>query len=173
MAKTLELMMFVPLSESRLKHDFFRRSAESVAQDLLGRILVRTLPNQKQLYGMISEVAAFEGKNERAHKVVNYDPGIIGVSQRYGKFLLDISTNSAQIPSCITIRSIYVPSGEGIVLVQGPGNVTKYLHIDQDFDGASIEQKCLWIAGNQTDKPILSRSTAQQSETCRGIFYFK
>ncbi len=174
MTKTLEqISIEVPSFNLKLRHDFFKRSSGDVARDLLGRILVRTLPNQQQLYGMICEVAAFEGENKRAHKVVNYHPGIIGVSQRYRQHLLDISTNSSKIASCITIRSIYVPSEDGIVLVKGPGNVTKYLHINEDFDSASIEQKCLWIAGNPTNKTVLSRSIAQQSENCKGIFYFK
>ena len=58
-----------PLSRRRLPRSFFARSAVEVAPDLLGRTLVRALPDGSRLAGRIVEVEAYEPGDAASHGI--------------------------------------------------------------------------------------------------------
>lgn len=153
-----------------LKKAFFRKQASTIAQSLLGRVLVRSTPQENSLYGIISETIAFEGENKASNKGILQPAGIYNITNRRGHYVLDITTNKEGISSCVTISGLRTPVGDVI----GPGNVTKYLHIDDLFDGVSIGSKDLWIGGDAIDpEEIMKRNKSNLPPNCKGVFYIK
>ena len=50
----------------RLLRDFFGRNANVVARDLLGKKIVRILPNRSKVEGIITETEAYVGVKDKA-----------------------------------------------------------------------------------------------------------
>ena len=132
----------------RLNYEFFHRECLDVAQDLVGKVLVRQTP-EGQLRLRISETEAYCGEADtacHAHKgrtkrteVLYADAGTIYVYLCYGiHWLLNIVTGEQESSQAVLIRAC--------VDAPGPGKLTKALQITGELNRQSIlTQNALWI----------------------------
>jgi DNA-3-methyladenine glycosylase len=145
-----------PLTES-----FFARDTVEVAQELIGKRLVR-LEGGTRISGVILETEAYRGEEDLAchcragrtpRTEIMYGPaGRAYVYFIYGMYwLLNIVTEGEGKPGAVLIRAI--EPLEGLQLIQerrgnqaranwtnGPGKLTRALSIDGQFNGANICQ---------------------------------
>lgn len=114
---------------------FFERPAPEVAHDLLGRHLVRRLPDGSLRRARIVETEAYEGREDRAshasrgrtprNDVMFGPPGHFYVYFIYGMHhMLNVVTNRVGEPSAVLIR--------GLENVRGPGRLTRTLGITRE-----------------------------------------
>jgi len=131
-----------------LSKRFFRRSAVEVAQNLLGKFLIRRRENRIESY-MITEVEAYDGHKDKAshasrglterNKVMFGEAGHWYVYFTYGMhWMLNIVTGPKGYPAAVLIR--------GVRDVNGPARVTKKLKINGSFNGkVAVKKSGLWI----------------------------
>ena len=164
----------IPKQSTRIYLDFFNRHAEKVAKDLLGRVLVRET-GKNSIYVRLEEIAAYEGEAKSMTKGALEQPGTIGVSTKYGKNLVDISTLGICIPSCVTLIAGTLFDRKGLEKhIDGPGNLAKALDIDRTYDGVPLNFVKIWIGGYPVEpEKILKRKLSKVPENCEGYFYFK
>lgn len=142
-----------------LKPSFFSRSTLAVAQDLLGKFIVRRYPARsidtragkrgKEIALMITEVEAYDGFNDKAshasrgkterNQIMFGPPGYWYVYFTYGMhWMLNIVIGPKDYPAAILIR--------GIDKISGPARITKFLHIDKKLNGKMASKKSgLWF----------------------------
>ena len=147
----------------RLKYEFYHRPCLQVAQDLVGKWLVRRLPSGELLRLRISETEAYCGEADtacHAHKgrtkrteVLYADAGTICIYLCYGMhWLLNVVTGDAEDPQAVLIRAC--------VDAPGPGRLTKRLFITGELNRGSICGDELWIEDDgqatevETDKRV-------------------
>lgn len=160
--------------EDKLPMDFFMQNPDEVAKGILGMEIVRILPNGKEVRGRIQEVAAYRGEEESVSDVAYYGPGIIGVSTKFGKRLIDIGTEYEGRSSCVTLISASFQWGRNRQLVQGPGNLAKALKVDRSYDGTPILCNDLWIDPSTPQvEEIRVRELSNMPENCLGYFYIR
>lgn len=134
----------------RLQTEFFHRDVLEVAPDLVGKVLVRRLPDGQELRLRISETEAYRGEEDtacHAHKgrtprteVLYREAGTIYVYLCYGMhWLLNVVTGEEGEPQAVLIRAC--------VDAEGPGKLTKKLQVNQFFHKQDIaDSTCdLWI----------------------------
>lgn len=125
----------------KLDRAFFDRSCLSVAPELVGKVLVRRLPDAQELRLRISETEAYRGQEDtacHAHKgktarteVLYMESGTIYVYLCYGiHWLLNIVTGPVDFPEAVLIRAC--------VQADGPGKLTRRLEIDKSFNRQNI-----------------------------------
>ena len=168
----------IPHRKTQLSHDFFARPAVDVAQDLLGRVFVVGREGSATLYAQLHEVAAYQGDAKTASEGIKYAPGIVSVSTKYGKHLVDIATGKFGKPSCVTLIAAEIRDGAGSRgFAQGPGNLSRLLEIDSHYNGLPLNsghQSPLWMGGKGIDsEKILKRDLSGVSENCKGYFYIR
>lgn len=126
---------------SVLQREFFTRDALTVAPELVGKTLVRTLPDGTELRAVIVETEAYRGEEDtacHAHKgrtrrteTLYKRGGTVYVYLCYGMhWMLNIVTGEAERPQAVLLRAT---SGEN-----GPGKLTRALGITGDLNGADI-----------------------------------
>ena len=133
---------------ARLGYDFFHRPCLDVANDLVGKVLVRNTPDGPFSL-RISETEAYCGEADtacHAHKgrtkrteVLYMDAGTIYVYLCYGMhWMLNIVTGDQDDPQAVLIRAC--------VDAPGPGRLTKALGITGELNRQHIcNQEQLWI----------------------------
>ena len=132
----------------RLDYDFFHRPCLTVAEALVGKVLVHRLPDGTELRLRISETEAYCGEEDtacHAHKgrtkrteVLYAAAGTIYIYLCYGiHWLLNIVTSDAEDPQAVLIRAC--------VDAYGPGELTKALRITGELNWGSILGDELWI----------------------------
>ncbi|MDX1535871.1 MAG: DNA-3-methyladenine glycosylase [Candidatus Spechtbacterales bacterium] len=140
-----------------LTNDFFNRPTLEVAENLIGKYLIRKLDN-KELAFKITEVEAYDGfedKASHAHKgktprteIMFREAGLWYVYLVYGMhWMLNIVTGPKEYPAAVLIR--------GTEEVSGPGRLTKKLRINKDFNyKMATPETGLWIEdkGDNVDK---------------------
>jgi len=120
---------------------FFDRPTLNVAEELLGKYLVRSVKN-KIIAGIITEVEAYEGfrdKASHAHRGITernkpmFGPaGCWYIYLVYGAhWMLNITTGPKKYPAAILIREIFVPQKNKLLRFNGPGKLTKFLRINK------------------------------------------
>ena len=125
----------------RLGYDFFHRPCLTVAEKLVGKLLVHRLPDGQKLRLRISETEAYCGEDDtacHAHKgrtqrteVLYADAGTIYVYLCYGiHWLLNIVTGEVDQPEAVLIRACEE--------APGPGRLTKALGITGEQNRSSI-----------------------------------
>ncbi len=131
-----------------LSKKFFERSTNIVAQELLGKFLVRKI-GAKEIAVMITETEAYDGPHDKAShahrgRTKRNEPmfgnaGVWYVYLCYGVHeMLNIVTGPRQYPAAVLIRGV-----EG---ANGPGKVTKMLKIGRTFNNKkSVRANGLWI----------------------------
>lgn len=148
----------------RLKQKFFNRKTEIVAQELLGKVLVRKFTSgQKKISGIIVETEAYigpqdlashasRGKTER-NKIMFEDAGLWYVYMIYGFYhCLNIITEKRHHPSAILIRALEpLENTDEMIknrkmekisnLTSGPGKLCQALKIDRKFNYTNLNLK--------------------------------
>ena len=127
---------------------FFERGAPVVAQDLIGKYLVRK-ERGKESASMITEVEAYEGHEDKAShaskgktkrtEVIFGFAGVFYIYLVYGMYeMLNIVTGAKGYPSAVLIR--------GVKKINGPGRLTKNLNISRALHGKKVARESgLWI----------------------------
>jgi DNA-3-methyladenine glycosylase len=131
-----------------LPEEFFDRPTPIVAEELLGKFLVRQVGDMETAV-MITEVEVYDGFADKASHAFRVqtprtagmfsDPGVWYVYLVYGMYeMLNIVTREKNYPAAILIRGV-----EGY---NGPGKLTKALDITRLQNGKRAVQKTkLWI----------------------------
>jgi DNA-3-methyladenine glycosylase len=153
-----------------LKQRFFNRPVLAVAEELLGKFLVRKNGSREIAY-MITEVEAYDGEQDKAchasrgmtlRTAVMYDEaGYWYVYLCYGVHeMLNIVTGPKEYPAAVLIRGV-----EGI---NGPGRVTKMLGIDRTFNAMGVcKESGLWIE----DRGVVVKRKDIKRATRVGVAY--
>ncbi|MCR4890555.1 MAG: DNA-3-methyladenine glycosylase [Ruminococcus sp.] len=133
----------------RLTGEFFARDALEVAPDLVGKIIVRRLPDGTELHERIAETEAYRGEEDKGcHAAKGRTPrtellygksGVIYVYLCYGMhWLMNVITGEDGQPQGVLFRA-----GE---VHDGPAKLTKYLQINGSFNGGTfIGNEEIWI----------------------------
>ena len=146
----------------KLDKIFFQQKTARVAQQLLGKVLVRKL-DKKTISGIIVETEAYVGPHDLAShaskgktdrtSVMFSDAGVWYVYLIYGfYYCLNIVTEKNEYPSAVLIRSLeplegieYMKQNRKIDilnnLASGPGKLCQALKIDKIFNRASAISK--------------------------------
>lgn len=131
-----------------LEQSFFARPVLQVAEELIGKYLV-CMMDGKKWSGMITEVEAYDGPNDKAchgykgrterTKVMFGEAGYWYVYLIYGMYyMLNIVTGEEGYPAAVLIRG----AGE----YEGPGKLTKHLGITKEKNEKKSAKKTkLWI----------------------------
>ena len=121
---------------NRLSNDFFKSNAVDVAQQLLGKILVRRFEDGTLKQYRITETEAYLGEEDKAchaskgrtsrTEVMYADGGCVYVYLIYGMYwMLNFVTGDIGFPQAVLIR--------GIDNIIGSGRVGRELQIDKSF----------------------------------------
>jgi DNA-3-methyladenine glycosylase len=138
----------------RLLRDFYLRDTLEVAQDLLGKYIIRKTP-KGEIIGQIIETEAYIGPKDKAshaylgkitkrNKAEFLIGGHIYIYLVYGMYWqFNISTNLEGKPECVLIRALkpvkhFEKENLGIELANGPGKVCQFLQIDKNFYGEDL-----------------------------------
>jgi len=128
--------------------EFFNRDTAVVAQELLGKFLVRRVGG-REVAVMITETEAYDGPHDLAShaskgktmrtEMMFGHPGHFYIYLIYGMyFMLNVVTREHGYPAAVLIRGI-----EG---VEGPGKLTRFLKIDKKLNGrAAAQPSALWF----------------------------
>jgi DNA-3-methyladenine glycosylase len=146
-----------------LEAKWFNKPALKVAQNLLGKFIIRRIKKRghrspKKIAAMITEVEAYtgpedlashaaQGKKTKRNKIMFGPPGHWYVYFTYGMhWLLNIVTNKAGHPAAVLIRGVRLYSRHGWQDILGPARVTKALKVDGAFNGMpALPRFGLWI----------------------------
>ena len=122
-------------------NELLMRPAPEAARALVGKILVRRLPDGTILRARITETEAYFGEADTAchachgrtkrTEVLYHRAGTIYVYLCYGiHWMLNLVTGAEDDPQAVLIRGV-----EGAM---GPGRVTKFLRIDKSLNDAVL-----------------------------------
>ena len=141
-----------------LPRSFYNRNPLEVAEDLVGKILVRRL-NKNIITGRIVEVEAylafideaahsFRGKTKSNQSLFG-EPGKAYIHSMHMQNCLDVVTEEVGIPSSILIRALEPLEGIELMkefrhkdplkdLTSGPGKLSQAMNISKDFNGIDL-----------------------------------
>lgn len=137
-----------PLSQS-----FYDRPTLQVAQELLGKILVRAI-NGRVIQGIITEVEAYVGPEDKAShasrglmprtKLMFGPPGYWYIYLVYGMYhCLNVVTEREEYPAAVLIRSVLCDPAANS---DGPGKLCRHFQIDKKLNGSPAFTGQLYIA---------------------------
>ena len=138
-----------------LPKTFYDRDAESVARDLLGKLLVRRVVRRKRV-GRIVETEAYLGPHDlAAHsargrtartEVMFGPPGHAYVYLIYGMHhCLNVVTGPGSHASAVLVRALE-PISNLELSASGPGRLCRALDIDRQWNGHDLSQGGLVVA---------------------------
>lgn len=140
-----------------LRKDFFDRPTLLVAQELLGKYLVRSRDGATTAL-MITEVEAYDGWDDKAShasrgQTVRNTPmfgeaGTIYVYFTYGMhWMLNIVCGAREYPAAVLIRgAVECRTSDVLHRINGPARLTKALGIDKTQNGQVLGKKTgIWI----------------------------
>ena len=136
-----------------LSSDFFDRDTVQVAEDLVGKLLVRETDGEMR-WGRLIEVEAYCGPQDRAahswrgltpRTTVMYGPpGHAYVYLIYGMHnCLNFVTGPEGSPQAVLVRAL--EPGPGVGRCSGPGLVCRALDIDRSLNGAALRPPRLYV----------------------------
>lgn len=125
----------------KLDHTFYCRDALDIAPDILGKSLVRVMPNGSRICLPVTEVEVYRGTGDLAchaskgmterNRVMFGTGGVIYMYLVYGMhWMFNIVTGTEGHPEALLIR--------GVGDISGPGRVTGYLQMGRDFYGENL-----------------------------------
>ncbi|NXG08862.1 3MG glycosylase, partial [Sakesphorus luctuosus] len=163
----------------RLEADFFHQPCVSLAKSFLGQILVRKLPDGRELWGRIVETEAYlGGEDEASHSrggkqtqrnaAMFMTPGTLYVYQIYGIYFC-INVSSQGEGAAVLLRSLEPLQGLDAMrelrrtarkaptkmlkdwqLCNGPSRLCQALGIDKAFDQRNLTQDTdIWMVPGQ------------------------
>lgn len=133
----------------RLTADFFQREVLDLAQELIGKLIVRQFPDGRLVRFRITETEAYRGEEDLAchankgrtprTEVMYQSGGKIYVYLIYGQYwLLNFVSGHTGFPAAVLIRGV-----ENII---GPGRVGRALQLDRSFYGEDLNtSKRIWV----------------------------
>jgi DNA-3-methyladenine glycosylase len=140
------------MKNRKLARDFYTRPTLKVAEEILGKYIVRKIGKRK-LDGKIIEVEAYIGPQDKAshayrgkitsrNRAEYFVGGHIYIYLVYGMYWqLNISTSKEGKPECLLIRALDLGK-----LADGPGKVCRYLKLDKSFYGEDLtKSKRIWL----------------------------
>ena len=170
--------VFKPDFSKALKKDFYIRDTETVARELVGKVIVKKLNTGEILAGMINETEAYlanddlashsaTGKSQRNAPMFE-DGGIIYVYKIYGiHHCLNIVTEKTGVGSAVLIRAIEPLLGIEKMkefrntdninkLCLGPGNVAKAFTFSREDNFKDLFQRNLFVQEYYKPKEIIN-----------------
>lgn len=157
------------------------RPATEVAPDLLGCTLVRRLPNQEILRGIIVETEAYAPGDPAFHayrRLTQRNRVVFGAAGRTYVYLIygmyhccNIVTDRDGVPSAVLIRALQFESLPKIDwkqkpqrLAAGPGKLCRVMQIDRSLNGIVLQpSEPLWLEHR--------KSQFQQQLDCEAIAF--
>jgi len=133
----------------QLNSDFYKQDALTVAQRLLGKILVRHFEDDTVTRYLITETEAYLGEEDLAchaskgrtkrTEVMYSEGGLVYVYLIYGMYwMLNVVTGTKNDPQAVLIR--------GIDKIKGSGKVGRELKMDKSYYGESLmDSNRIWI----------------------------
>ena len=132
----------------KLNRNFYEKSAEILAPELLGKLLCRQLPSGEVLRYRITETECYLANDTACHAHRGKTPrnavmfkrgGVSYVYLCYGIHnLLNVVTGAENEPEAVLIRGV-----EGF---NGPGKLTKAMQVDRSLNDLDLtESNELWI----------------------------
>ena len=154
---------------------FFCRPAEVVAPELIGCLLVKRLPSNHLLWGVIVETEAYSQSEPACHgyrrrstrnATLFGPPGYFYVYVSYGiHHCINIVTGQIGQANGVLLRSVALP-GEPERVASGPGLLARRFCVDRFYDGKSVMgENNLWLVY----QPITSRNPMLVTTTRIGI----
>jgi len=164
-----------------LSRKFYNRDTVCVAQELLGKILVRKIGKQK-LSGIITETEAYKGNNDPAshaakkmterNKIMFGQIGKTYVYFTYGNYFMlnAVARNEKNNAGAVLIRSIKPQNGiksmiknrkTSIIsnLTNGPGKLTQAMNITKEQNNIDLTKNSpVFITDGIKPKKILKKS---------------
>jgi DNA-3-methyladenine glycosylase len=146
----------------KLSRSFYTKPTLEVAQNLLGKYIVRKI-GSKKIIGKIIETEAYIGPKDKAshafrgkitprNRIEYLIGGKIYIYLVYGMYWqLNITTSLAGKPECVLIRAIEPVADNKVInqdlkLTNGPGKLCHYLKLDKSFYGEDLtESKRIWL----------------------------
>lgn len=158
-----------------LKKEFFNRSAETVARELLNKIIVRKISNEKELKARIVETEAYFDEKDPASRArqkgdlretMKMNPGTILVYGVHANWLMNIVTDEEGEASAVLMRAVEPLNFEGNC--SGPGLLTRALKIGKEFHKRNIlNDKEIWIEDFFDERNIGSNISNSEREKSR------
>ena len=161
----------------KLPREFYTRpNVLTVARDLLGKLLVVPDEDGRRVSGMIVEVEAYRGPEDRAShayggrrtkrtETMYGEGGIAYVYFVYGMYYqFNVVCNVPDIPHAILVRALEPVEGIELMrerrhqhpdhnLTSGPGKLCIALNIDRALNGADLRGDRVWIEEYQSISP--------------------
>lgn len=159
----------VDLKSSKLSREFYTRpDVLKVARDLLGKLLVVPMTNRKRVSGMIVEVEAYRGPEDRAShayggrrtkrtETMYQLGGLAYVYFVYGMYYqFNVVSNVEDTPHAILVRALEPVEGIEFMrkrrhthpdhnLTNGPGKLCIAMGIDRRLDRADLLGDRVWL----------------------------
>lgn len=153
----------------KLPREFYTRSnVLTVARDLLGKLLVVPTPEGQRVSGMIVEVEAYRGPEDRAShayggrrtnrtETMYSEGGVAYVYFVYGMYYqFNVVSNVADIPHAILVRALEPVEGIELMrqrrhshpdhnLTNGPGKLCIALGIDRQLNALDLLGDRVWL----------------------------
>lgn len=154
---------------SKLPREFYTRpDVLKVSRDLLGKLLVVPTANRRRVSGMIVEVEAYRGPEDRAShafggrrtkrtETMYQTGGVAYVYFVYGMYYqFNVVSNVQDIPHAILVRALEPVEGIEFMrkrrhthpdhnLTNGPGKLCIAMGIDRELDGADLLGNQVWL----------------------------
>lgn len=148
---------------ARLRRAFYARDTLDVAREVLGKVLVRELPDGTRRAGRIVETEAYHGPDDQASHarrgptpraaIMFGRPGVAYVYQIYGMFFcLNLVTMDEGFPAAVLVRALEPVDGIDLP-TDGPGKLCKAMAIDRSLNGHDLSQSPLWIEERKLPPP--------------------
>ena len=180
---------------ARLPREFYDRDTVKVAQDLLGKYLVRNL-NGELLVGRITETEAYIGRCDKACHAYNYRrtartetlfmaPGHAYIYLIYGMYnCLNFVTEPEGEPAAVLIRAVEPIAGTDTIcrlrfgdkpltpyrikhLMDGPGKVCKGFSLTRDENRMDLMSDELFVS-DTLDELGITNPELPQERLCAG-----
>jgi DNA-3-methyladenine glycosylase len=161
----------------KLPREFYTRpNVLTVARELLGKLLVVPAANGQRVSGMIVEVEAYRGPEDRAShayggrrtrrtETMYASGGVAYVYFVYGMYYqFNVVSGEADTPHAILVRALQPVEGIELMrerrhlhpdhnLTNGPGKLCIALGIDRALDGANLSGNRVWLEEYQPVSP--------------------
>lgn len=159
-----------------LGRDFYERDTKIVAQELLGKLVVRETP-EGRIVGQIVETEAYFGEGDSAShaargktprsSIMFGPPGYAYVYFNYGMhWLFNVVTEKEGVPGAVLIRALEPLesidimqtnrlSGDIRNLTNGPAKLTQAMGINGFYNGQDITKGNLYICRDKNEKKFV------------------
>ena len=165
---------------ARLSREFYNGDTVEVARALLGKYLVRRLPDGTVLAGRLTETEAYVGRCDKACHAYNYrrtertatlfgPPGHAYIYLIYGMYhCLNVVTEPEGEPAAVLIRSMEPVAGTDTIrrlrfgdkpltvyrkknFLNGPGKLCKGLSLTKSENGLDLTEDTLYLCDSPLD----------------------